>query len=88
MRAGHVLLAALALAASARAHVRLINPGNGAFLRWGSPSSVSIVIQAAGSDDIDGFRHVPALRSAIRAWNDARHLSCFRHQELRAYFPV
>lgn len=70
MRARLVLLTALAVTGAAQAHVRLINPSNGAALRWSSPSSVSIVLQADGSEDIDDRSHFAALRGAIRAWND------------------
>lgn len=70
MRARLALLALLAIAGPAPAHVRLINPSNGAALRWSSPSSVSIVLQAAGSQDIDDRSHFAALRGAIRAWNE------------------
>lgn len=70
MRARLAFLTLLAIAGAAQAHVRLINPSNGAALRWSSPSSVSIVLQAAGSADIDDRSHFAALRGAIRAWND------------------
>lgn len=69
-----VLLVALGLAAaaaSASAHVRLVHPTNGNPLRWSSPGSIGVVIQAEGSDDIPDGAHIPAFQLAIRAWNDA-----------------
>jgi Matrixin/IPT/TIG domain/Carboxypeptidase regulatory-like domain len=59
----------LASAAAALAHVRLINSSNGNPLHWSSPSNVSIVINATGSDDITDGSHFTALRNAISAWN-------------------
>lgn len=70
----HALVpAALALlaAAGAIAHVRLVNPANGNKLFWSSPSNVSIVINATGSDDITDGSHFTSLRNAIDAWNRA-----------------
>jgi hypothetical protein len=66
-----ILLAAsiIAPAMIAAAHVRLINSSNGNPLHWSSPSNVSIVINAAGSDDITDGSHFTALRNAISAWN-------------------
>jgi hypothetical protein len=47
------LASALGLAATAAfAHVPLRNPANGARLHWASPTSIPIVIAAAGSDDV------------------------------------
>ena len=60
-----------ALAALVPAHVRLINPESGKNLRWTSPSAISIVIQADGSDDIPDGSHTTAIRAAIAAWNAA-----------------
>lgn len=66
-----LVLAGLALAASAAlAHVRLKNPSNGNSLFW-SGSSVSVVLQADGSDDLPAWEHLPALQGAIAAWNGA-----------------
>jgi hypothetical protein len=53
------------------AHVRLINPSNGAALRWLAPASISIVINATGSADVTDGSHVTALQNALRAWNQA-----------------
>ena len=58
------------LAPQVWAHVRLTANG-GAELRWGSPSNVSLVISAAGSDDITDGSHATAIRNAISAWNSA-----------------
>lgn len=73
-------LLALALASAAvSAHVRLVNPSNGNKLRWVVPGEISIVIRAAGSQDIHDGSHLPAIRNAIRAWNEldgsAAHLA-------------
>ena len=63
---------ALALTGAwALAHVRLVHPGNSAPLRWASPDSVSIVLQANGSDDLSAAGHLTPLRSAIKSWNEA-----------------
>lgn len=62
---------ALGLALAATAHVRLINPSSGAELAWSNPSNVSIVINAAGSDDITDSSTETALKNAIAAWNNA-----------------
>lgn len=64
-------LCAVAGAAGALAHVRLIHPNNGNALHWSSPSNISIVINAAGSTDIADDSHFTALRNAISAWNRA-----------------
>ena len=71
MRPGRslLLLALVALAALLPAHVRLINPSNGSALYWANSDSVSIVIQATGSDDIADGSHVTAIRNAIASWN-------------------
>jgi hypothetical protein len=58
-------------AAIAWSHVRLINSSNGNALHWPSPSSIPIVINATGSDDISDGSHFTALRNAISAWNHA-----------------
>ncbi|TAJ21525.1 MAG: matrixin family metalloprotease [Planctomycetota bacterium] len=65
--------AAAAIAASAAlgwSHVRLHNPANKKPLYWANPGSISVVLQAAGSDDLDGAEEFAALRAAIRAWNE------------------
>jgi len=59
----------VALAGLAAAHVRLTNPGNGAALRWSNPSSVSVVISSAGSDDVSDESDTAAVRLAVREWN-------------------
>ncbi len=66
-----VLLVAPVLLAggAALAHIRLLNPSTGARLHWSSPSNVSVVISSAGSVDIPGGLHFPAMRNAIAAWN-------------------
>jgi len=70
MRLGLALAAGALLAAPlAYAHVRLIHSGNGVPLYWSNPHAISIVIHAAGSDDIDDESCAPALRNAIAAWN-------------------
>ena len=56
--------------AAVSAHVRLKNPVNGTYLRWDNPSDVTIVISAAGSDDIVDGSHTPAIQNAIAAWNE------------------
>ena len=67
-----LIAASLAVpAAIAWSHVRLINSSNGNVLHWSSPSSISIVINAAGSTDIADGSHFTALRNAISAWNQA-----------------
>jgi len=72
IRRRSLVLAALAgLALLVPAHVRLINPSNGAALHWGTPDSISIVIQSTGSDDITDGSHTTAIRNAIQAWNAA-----------------
>jgi hypothetical protein len=64
-----LLVAALLLGAAAFAHIRLVNPSNGAKLHWAAPTSIRVVISSAGSDDIPNGLHFPALRNAIAAWN-------------------
>lgn len=65
-----LLLAAIVVAgALGQSYLRLINPSNGMPLRWPSPSSISVVIHAPGSDDIDDDSHLTALRNAIDSWN-------------------
>jgi hypothetical protein len=51
------------------AHVRLVHPSNGTPLRWSNPATVSIVINATGSDDIADGSHETSLRMAIQDWN-------------------
>ncbi|MBL8861614.1 MAG: IPT/TIG domain-containing protein [Planctomycetes bacterium] len=65
------LVATTLLSAAAAAHVRLIHPTNGNPLRWSAPATVSIVVQATGSDDLPDGSHLPAIQLAIRAWNEA-----------------
>lgn len=60
----------VALLGAAAAHVRLISTSTGSGLKWSSPTHVSIVIQAVGSDDLSDGSHTSALRNAIAAWND------------------
>lgn len=69
----HFALAALTVGASsiASAHIPLVNPSNHATLKWNVPSSISVVINATGSDDIHDGSHITALQSALRAWSDA-----------------
>lgn len=54
-----------------QAHVRIVNPSTGAGLYWQNPSSVGIVIQSGGSDDVPDESDTTALRNAIAAWNEA-----------------
>lgn len=70
MRVGLALAAGALLAVSlAHAHVRLIHSGNGVPLYWNNPHAISVVIHAAGSDDVQDESCAPALRNAIAAWN-------------------
>jgi hypothetical protein len=70
MRIGLALAACvLQAAALAHAHVRLIHSGNGVPLYWNNPHAISIVIHAAGSDDVQDESCAPALRNALAAWN-------------------
>jgi hypothetical protein len=70
LRPTTVLAAGVLLSGAAvLAHVHLVNSSNGNPLRWSSPSSISIVLQADGSDDLPAGGHLTALRGAIRAWN-------------------
>jgi hypothetical protein len=64
---GVSLLLVVALAA---AHVRIVYDGNGQAIYWNNPSSVSVVIQSTGSDNINDGSDEVALRNAIDAWND------------------
>lgn len=64
-RIGAVILAATL----GHTYLRLINPSNGAPLRWASPQSISVVIHSTGSDDITDGSHITALRNAIASWN-------------------
>jgi hypothetical protein len=59
----------LAASSASLVHVPLHNPSNKAPLFWANPSSVGIVINSAGSDDIADGSHFTALRNAIDAWN-------------------
>lgn len=54
-----------------QAHIRIVNPSTGAGLYWQNPSSVGIVIQSDGSDDVPDDSDTMALRNAIAAWNEA-----------------
>ena len=63
--------AALALSLAGLAHVRLTYPGTSTPLFWQSPSQVSIVSSATGSQDISDGSEETALRNAIAAWNGA-----------------
>ncbi len=73
MRARRTLALAAALvlgaAAGGLAHERLRVGGDGAPLYWSSPSSVGIVINSDGSDDIPDGSHETSLRLAIEEWN-------------------
>ncbi len=62
-------LALVLSTAWAGAHVRLIFSDNGNVLYWQSPSSISVVINSAGSDDLPDRTQYPALRNAIDEWN-------------------
>lgn len=64
-----LLAAALLGSAVSFAHVRLYNPSTGAKLFWSNPSSISIVINDAGSDNIADGSEETALKNAIEAWN-------------------
>lgn len=64
-------ICALAIAAGALAHVRLRHPSNQNPLFWTDPTSIGVVIQATGSDDLPDGSHRTALRNAIAAWNSA-----------------
>jgi hypothetical protein len=67
-----VLLGALLCAvpvARLLAHVRLAHPSSGTPLRWSSPSAISVVVQADGSDDVAGPSDAIALRLALADWN-------------------
>ncbi len=48
---------------------RLLHPTTKNGLFWSSPSNISIVINAAGADDILDGGHVTAIGNAIAAWN-------------------
>ena len=63
--------AALALSLAGLAHVRLTYPGTSTPLFWQSPSQVSIVSSATGSQDISDGSEETALRNAIATWNGA-----------------
>ncbi|MEZ5975373.1 MAG: IPT/TIG domain-containing protein [Planctomycetota bacterium] len=60
---------ALTLVAGVSAHVRLYYSGTGAELSWQNPSTVQVVIQAVGSEDVMGDSDANALRNAIDEWN-------------------
>ena len=70
MRRSLLLFVGVAAASFVAGHVRLIYSANGNELYWENPTSISIVIHEAGSNDIAGDGHFPALRNAISAWND------------------
>ena len=59
---------ALLLGGAALAHIRILNGSSGNPAYWNS-STVSVIIDATGSDDILDGSHLPALRSALDAWN-------------------
>ncbi len=69
MKTRLALLAVCLFAVAAMAHVRLHNPSTKAELYWSNPSNVSIVINDAGSDDVDDASAEIALQNAIDAWN-------------------
>ncbi|MCA8980904.1 MAG: IPT/TIG domain-containing protein [Planctomycetes bacterium] len=69
LRRASLCAAILGVGALGQSYLRLINPSNGAPLRWASPSAISVVIHSTGSDDIDDDSHVTALRNAIDSWN-------------------
>lgn len=71
MKARLLTVLALAFAAAAFAHVRLINPSSGSELSWGNAGNISIVINDAGSADVADASDEVALQNAIAAWNDA-----------------
>ena len=63
----HFALVALAVGVPSivSAHIPLVNPSNHATLKWNVPSSISVVINATGSDDIhDGPQSGITLLSA------------------------
>ena len=66
-----LLLAGLTVGVTAlvRGHARLVHPSNQNPLYWSSPSSVGIVVNDAGSDDLSDDSHTTALRNAIDEWN-------------------
>ncbi len=69
--AGVTALAALAVTA----HVRLRHPDNGNPLFWPAPQNIGVVIQSAGSDNVQDGSDAAALRSAIAAWNGVSDIS-------------
>ncbi len=72
-RRKHLLLVLTAVllggALGVQAHVRLITGASGPYLFWAAPSSISIVINSTGSDDITDGSHETAIRNAIEVWN-------------------
>ncbi|MDF1798388.1 MAG: IPT/TIG domain-containing protein [Planctomycetota bacterium] len=64
-----VALVVAVVGALAFAHVRLIHPSTGAELFWSNPSSISVVINEAGSDNLPDKSHMTALRNSIDEWN-------------------
>ena len=83
MRARFLVAAAvLGVGAAVAAHIRLIHPGNGRALHWGRPQDVSIVIQAAGSDDLPDASHTTAIRNAIDAWNEVPGATVHLHENV------
>ena len=64
-----LLVIAAATTAAVVAHVRLVYSVNGNVLFWSNPTSISIVINDAGSDDVTDLSDDIALRNSIDAWN-------------------
>ncbi len=60
---------AVGCAAGVYAHVRLVHPSNGNPLFWQTPYSISIAVNAVGSDDLADGSHMTAVRNAIDEWN-------------------
>jgi hypothetical protein len=60
-------VATCVLTASIAAHIRL--NASGVPLAWQSPSNISIVINAVGSDNLSDDSHFTALRNAFDEWN-------------------
>lgn len=75
LRRASVLVAIVSAGALGQSYLRLINPSNGTPLRWPTPSAISVVIHAPGSDDIDDDSHLTALRNAIDSWNSVEGTS-------------
>lgn len=81
-RAFVAALAVAALAGLGLTHVRLRHPGSGVELFWQSPGSIAIALQSNGSDDLAPGEHEPALRLAIRAWNEVSGAAAELHEDL------